>query len=241
MDRGVRAYPQAMQAGTRVRLAPDRVALVPAIAMVALAWVAMVLVPAGHDAGSFAAMWLTMTIAMMVPTVLRPMQRAADGSVVRAVAFLAGYAAPWLVAGLPAFAVMGLVDWSPAWLAFAWLIAGAYMLLPWTQRALADCRRVRFSGSPGRYGVRQGVRCVASCGPLMLAVMATAMLLPLVAGVALMATVTALVCWQKAPRTSGRSIAAVGVVILLGAALSFVVVDGSGHAPHVAWQGVVQT
>ena len=224
-----------MEARSHATIAP--VVLVPVIAVVALAWIGLILVPMGHDPVAFAGMWLAMTIAMMLPTVLRPLQRAADGSPARAGAFVAGYAAPWLVAGLPGFAILSAVPWTAPWVSFAWLVAGAYLLLPRTQRLLVDCRRVPWSGSPTRYGLRQGTRCVASCGPLMIATMATAMVLPSAAlGVALLVAVTALVCWQKSPRTSARAIAAVGVAVLLVGALSFVALDADAHPAHASGQ-----
>lgn len=217
---------------TLTRAVPS-VLLVPLVGIVGVAWVALLLLPMGHAPASFAAMWLAMTVAMMVPTVLRPLSRAADGSATRASAFLAGFVAPWLIVGLPAFVMLGAVAWSPGWVAFAWILAGAYQLTPWTQRRFSDCRAIAFRRDPWRYGARQGLRCVASCGPLMVASMATAMaVVSPVVGLGVMALVTALVCWQKAPRTSGRAIATVGLGILVVGALGLALGGGSAAVPH---------
>ena len=226
-----------MQASARPLASIPLTVVGPVVGLVALAWVTLTAVGMRHDPSSFALMWLAMTVAMMVPTVLRPLQRAADGSAARAGAFVAGYTVPWLLAGLPSFVILMSIDWSAPWVAFAWVVAGAYLLIPRTQRLLVDCRRVPWNGSPAGYGLRQGTRCVASCGPVMIAAMATGMVLASTLwGLAVMVAVTALVCWQKSPRTSARAIAAVGVAVLLSGALSFVVLDGSAHPSHVSGQ-----
>ena len=64
---------------------------------VAAAWVVLALVPVSHGLTAFGAMWLAMSVAMMVPTVMRPMQRAAAGSPRRAWLFLGGFVAVWFV------------------------------------------------------------------------------------------------------------------------------------------------
>ena len=114
-------------------------------------------------------MWVAMSVAMMIPTVLRPMMRAADGSVARRRAFGVGFIAVWLIAGVPTYVVMNAVEWTSGWIATAWVLAGAYQLTPVMQRNLTTCRSVRYADDPARYGARQGVRCVASCWPVMLA------------------------------------------------------------------------
>jgi hypothetical protein len=66
----------------------------------------------------------------------------------------------------------------------------------------------------------------------MLAAMVTAMALPaLAAGLAVLVAVTAVICWQKQPATSGRAVAALGLVlVLLGTAV--LVFGGSGTLSH---------
>ena len=219
-----------------IALAPPRVragVLLPATVLVLAGW-AVLAVARDHQAlGAFAAMWLAMSVAMMVPTVVRPMLRAADGSATRAWAFLGGFVVVWLVAGIPTFWVMNAITWTPFWIAAAWFMAGLYQVTPVMQRHLGTCRSVRFDGDPLRYGARQGVRCVASCWPVMLAVMVTAMalpgvLLPLLALVA----VTALLCWEKEPGTTRRAVTSVGLAMLLVSAGGYVLAGGGGAVHH---------
>jgi predicted metal-binding membrane protein len=178
-------------------------------------------------------MWAAMSVAMMIPTVLRPMMRAAQGSVSGAWRFVAGFLAVWFVAGVPTFVVMNAVEWTTGWIAAAWVLAGAYQLTPVMQRNLTTCRSVRFTGDPTGYGARQGLRCVASCWPVMLAVMVTAMALPgTVLPLLALVGVTALLCWEKQPGTTSRAVAAVGMAMLLVAAGGAVMLGGGGAAHH---------
>lgn len=204
--------------------------LVPGALLILLGWAVLAVVRDHGSAGSFAAMWVAMAVAMMVPTTLRPMMRAADGSVARAWAFAAGFVAVWLLAGVPAYLLMNAIAWTPFWIAAAWFTAGLYQLSPVMQRSMATCRSVRFDGDATRYGIRQGARCVASCWPVMLAVMVTVMalpgtLLPLLALVG----VTVLLCWEKQPAIAPRAIASVGMAMLLLAAGGFVLLGNGGH------------
>jgi predicted metal-binding membrane protein len=213
-------------------LAPRRIragVLVPGAALVLGGWVVLAVARDHASTASFATMWLAMCVAMMIPTALRPMMRAAQGSVAGAWRFTAGFLAVWTVAGLPTYVVMNSVEWTAGWIATTWVLAGAYQLTPLMQRNLTTCRSVRFAGDPTAYGARQGLRCVASCWPVMLAVMVTAMalpgtVLPLVALVA----VTALLCWEKQPGTTARAVASVGMAMLLVAAGGAVLFGGGG-------------
>lgn len=219
-------------------LAPRRIragVLLPGAVLVLAGWVVLALVRDHVSVPSFATMWLAMSVAMMIPTVLRPMMRAAQGSVSGAWRFASGFLAVWLVAGVPAYLVMNAVEWTTAWIATAWVLAGAYQLTPVMQRSLTTCRSVRFLGDPTRYGARQGARCVASCWPVMIAVMVTAMslpgtVLPLIALLAL----TVLLCWEKDPGTTARAVASVGMAMLLLAAGGAVLLGGGGAAHHSA-------
>jgi predicted metal-binding membrane protein len=207
--------------------------LVPGAIMVLGGWLVLAIAGDHRSLPSFAAMWLAMSVAMMIPTALRPMMRAADGSAVRAWQFVAGFVAVWLAAGVPSYLVMGALDWTPGWIAAAWVLAGAYQLTPWMQRQLISCRSVRFDGAATRFGVGQGVRCVASCWPVMLAAMVTAMALPgLVLPMLALVGVTALLCWEKQPGTTTRSVAAIGLAMLLVAVGGVVLMGGGGPAGH---------
>ncbi len=201
-------------------------------------WLVLAIDPVHSRAASFAAMWLAMAVAMMVPTTLRPMMRAADGSSRRAFAYAAGFALVWLVAGIPAYLVMNAVAWTPFWIAAAWFVAGMYQTLPAMRRNLRSCGSIRYAHDPLRYGVRQGARCVTSCWPLMIAVMVTAMAIPgTVLPLAALVAATALVCWLKDPSASSRAVASVGIAMLVLAGMAFVLVGGGqpgAPAPHHA-------
>ncbi len=219
-----------------VVLAPPRIragVLVPGVVLVLGSWAVLAVVRDHASPPSFALMWIAMSVAMMIPTVLRPMMRAAQGSAWGAWRFVAGFLAVWLVAGVPAFLVMNGVEWTTSWIAASWVLAGAYQLTPLMQRKLTTCRSVRFTGDPTRYGARQGVRCVASCWPVMLAVMVTAMALPgTVLPLLALVGVTALLCWEKQPRTTARAVASVGMAMLLVAAGGAVLLGGGGSPAH---------
>ena len=208
-------------------------ALLPAAGLIAVAWAVLAVTRDHAGAAEFAAMWAAMTVAMMIPTVLRPLLRAADGSPTRAWTFLAGFAAVWLAAGVPTFVVMNAIEWTPFWIAACWFAAGVYQLTPAMHRHLGTCRSVRFDGEPLAYGLRQGWRCVASCWPVMVAVMVTAMALPgTVVPLLALVAVTALLCWEKEPGTTRRAVAAVGMAMLLTAAGGFALAGGGGSVHH---------
>lgn len=107
--------------------------------------------------------WMVMVVAMNVPLHVDSIRAVAFGAPRRrhlAIArFLAGYLAPWAAAGVP-------VAWlctfgpprAPGVLAVVLIVALFWLLLP---------RRVPLPGSSG--GLPVGVRCLSSCGPLMLA------------------------------------------------------------------------
>jgi predicted metal-binding membrane protein len=217
-------------------LAPRRFragVLVPGVVLMAAGWLVLAGAREHGSASSFLAMWLAMSVAMMIPTVLRPMLRAAEGSVGRAWLFVGGFVAVWLAAGIPAFLAMRVVAWTPGWIAAVWIAAGAYQLTPFMQRNLTTCRSIRFDGDPGRYGARQGLRCVASCWPVMLAVMLTEMELPgNVLPMLALVGVTALLCWEKRPQTTARALAGVGLAMLLVAAGGVVLFGGGGASAH---------
>ena len=209
----------------------------PAVALVGGSWLLLVALPDSHALLPFAAMWLAMTLAMMLPTVTRPLLRAADGSPARGWAFIGGFTGVWLAAGVPGYLLLVGIPWTPFWIALLWVAAGAYQLTPAMQGLLSSCRSVRFDGDPVSYGVRQGLRCVGSCSPVMLAAMTTSMLLPgTVLPVAVLVGVTVLLCWEKNLRARTKPVAIAGVVMLALASWALVAGVGgstSGHS-HVA-------
>jgi len=209
--------------------------IVPGALMLLIAWGVLAVARDHGTVAGFVEMWLAMSVAMMVPTVARPLMRAADGSVGRAWAFVAGFVAVWLLAGVPTYIVMAAVEWTPFWLAAAWIVAGAYQLTPVMQRQLRTCRSIRYDGDAARYGVQQGWRCVASCWPLMVAVMVTVMAIPgTVAPLLVLVSVTALLCWEKHPAAAPRAIAALGIAMLLLAGGAYVTLGGGSGHPHAS-------
>ena len=205
-----------------------RPALLPVLAAVIAAWAVLAVAPQSN----FWVMWLAMAVAMMLPSATRPLARAAQGSSARGMMFAAGFLMLWAVAGVPAWLIMRSVTWTPSWIAAVWAAAGMYQLTPVMRRHLSTCASIDFRNDPLRYGVRQGVRCVTSCGPLMIAVSVTAMVIPqLWLALAVLVAMTALVCWQKRVSTSPRAVAAWGLAIVLVAAVAWVVA-GSGAVHH---------
>ena len=206
-------------------------AVAPVAGAVVGAWVVMALVANHSTVTSFSVMWVAMSIAMMVPTTLRPMMRAADGSARRAWTFLVAFVSVWLAAGVPAFLIMNGIAWTPFWITLAWIAAGLYQLTPGMHRLVRSCGSVRFAGDPLTYGLRQGLRCVASCAPVMLAVMVTAMSLPgFVLALALLVGFTILLCWEKEPSTSRQALMGVGMGMIVLAVLGVMVLGGGGAA-----------
>jgi hypothetical protein len=203
--------------------------LIFAMAVAVLAWTVLVAVQIPHQGNTFVQMWMLMVVAMMVPTVLRPMRRVSAGSFPRAVGFLLGYVVIWFIAVVPAYAIMR-VPWTPWLLALAWVAVGLYQSLPWTQRALRSCRSLRTEDSAWASGVRQGAACLIACGPLMFIGMATLMApMPHAFMLLGMAALTGFMMWEKSPRVSAAAIQASGVVLILCATVALLTVSGSGH------------
>lgn len=205
--------------------------VVPAAVAVVVAWVVLAMATDHSSVSSFAVMWVAMSVAMMIPTVTRPMMRAADGSAARAWTFLGAFLAVWLIAGVPAYLLMSALQWTPFWIALAWIVAGAYQVLPLQHRLVKSCSSVPFTGRAVDYGARQGIRCVTSCAPIMLAAMVTAMALPgFVAPVLVLLGLTALLCWEREPSTPRQAMVVVGMVLILTAVAAVMMFgSGAGH------------
>lgn len=202
--------------------------VLPAAAAVLAAWIVVALATDHSSVGTFSVMWVAMSIAMMLPTVTRPMMKAADGSPRRAWTFLSTYLVVWLVAGVPAYLLMNAIQWTPFWIALTWIVAGLYQVLPVQHRLARSCSSVSYTGGASDYGFRQGVRSLASCAPIMLAAMVTAMVLPgLVAPVALLLGITVLLCWEREPSTPRQAMVGAGMAMML-LAVAGVMLFGSG-------------
>lgn len=208
--------------------------LIPVAGAVLAAWVVLAFATDHTSLASFSLMWVAMSIAMMIPTTTRPMLKAANGSAQRAWVFLAGYVTVWLMAGVPAYALMNAITWTPFWIAMAWIAAGLFQVTPLVHQLNRSRSSVRFFGEPLSYGLRQGVRCVGSCAPVMLAVMVTAMSLPgLVLPLALLIALTVLLCWEKEPSTLRQALMGVGMAMILVAVLGVMVLGGGGGVAHL--------
>lgn len=171
------------------------VALTATLGLAAAAWVVVVRQMTGMDMGAatqlgslgfFAAAWVSMMAAMMLPgaapAVLRH-ARAANRA--RAVPlFLAGYLAVWALVGLPVYAAYrphgSLVAGTVV------LAAGCYELTPLKRRFRQRCRQSI------RSGLRFGLCCVGSSIALMLMLVALGVM-----SLAWMSIIAAVVLAQK--------------------------------------------
>jgi predicted metal-binding membrane protein len=143
-----------------------------------IAWAVTVERMGGMDAGPgtdlgglgwYLGIWVTMTVAMMLPSALR---------VARGLPFVAGYLGAWTAFGLAAYGLFRLVtSFDTGWLAWdrggpyvaggAIVAAGIYELTPLKQHCLHRCRT-----PAGRGGLVHGVDCVGCCLGLMAALFA---------------------------------------------------------------------
>jgi predicted metal-binding membrane protein len=149
----------------RTLAAPSRTTVV-LVGAAALAWAVTVDRMRGMDAGPgmelggiswYLGIWVTMTAAMMLPSVVH---------VARTVLFVAGYLAVWTVYGLAAYVFYSLV--SGPYVAGAVIVAaGLYELTPLKRRSLHDCRTAPDSGNGLRSGLTNGLDCVGASGGLM--------------------------------------------------------------------------
>ena len=199
-----------MTAAARARLQ----ARVPLLAVSALSWIALIvrerdprealctLAPAQRAPGALAAAAALMFGAMMLPAAAAPLRHVLDRSFARrrlaaGTLFVAGYALPWVAAGVALLALAARIDAArPAAPAFAAAILGIalWQCSPAKQRCLN-----RSHSHPGlspfgaragldvlRFGATHSLWCIGSCSALMLLPMLfPAIHLPLMAGVTL--------------------------------------------------------
>jgi predicted metal-binding membrane protein len=125
--------------------------------------------------GSFLWLWLAMSAAMMLPTVV-PAASLASALGRSATLFVLGYAAVWAVAGLVAYEAARTFDGAGRWLAIAAVsLAALYQLTPLKEACLRRCRSPM--GSLLRRGslvagAEHGAVCLGCCWALMLALLA---------------------------------------------------------------------
>jgi predicted metal-binding membrane protein len=131
--------------------------------------------------GWYVGIWMTMTAAMMLPTVLPHVAWLARRA--PAVLFSLGYLAVWTAYGVAAYGLYRLVtSFDTGWLAWdaagpyvvggVIVAAGLYELTPLKRRSLRRCRRLRDDAGALRSGLEHGVDCVGCSGGLMLVLFA---------------------------------------------------------------------
>ena len=187
-------------------------------------------------APDFLLMWLTMTVAMMLPSLMPMLCRyrrrvatttAAQLDILTAFAAL-GYFFVWTAFGVLAFvgesALSGLEMRGPAATGVFVLGAGALQFSRWKARHLACCRGMEsccaelpVGLSPAwRHGLRLGIHCVHCCFGLTVMLLAMGMM-----DLRAMALVTAAICIERfvpnglrAARMLGGIFIAVGLVLI---------------------------
>ena len=124
---------------------------------------------------SFLWLWLAMSAAMMLPTVV-PSTYLAAALGRSATLFVLGYAAVWAAAGLLAFGAARALDGAARWLAVAAvLLAAVYQLTPLKDACLRRCRSPMGTLMRRRSlqaGIEHGALCLGCCWALMLALIA---------------------------------------------------------------------
>jgi predicted metal-binding membrane protein len=165
---------------------------------------------------SFLWLWIAMSAAMMLPSVV-PAASLAERVGRSGTAFVGGYFAVWAVTGVAAFGATRVLMSAGRWLAAgAIAAAAAYQLSPLKDACLRRCRSplglLLRRGALGA-GLEHGVLCLGCCWALMLA------LLALGAGSLLwMAAVAAAIFVEKVTSVGARASAPLAVG-LVGAAV----------------------
>ena len=207
-----------MNTQTRTSAAPAAAALTATLGLAAVAWAFAVRQMNGMDMGPesslgsvafFAALWVAMMAAMMLPGAAPAAVRVAQGGGVRAVPlFLGSYLAVWALAGIAVYVLYRPHGTLAAGLAT--IAAGAYELTPVKTYFR---RRCQASAQPGW---RFGLCCLGSTAGLMLILIALSVM-----SVAWMAVLAALALAQKLlpPRPAldipvALAIIALGVLIV---------------------------
>lgn len=139
----------------------------------------------------FLAMWVTMMVAMMFPTIApivlmhRMVIQRRGGGISLTVAFVAGYLLVWTTAGLVPLVVLmasGRLPLNPTWVTrmagILLIVAGLYQFTSWKQTCLRACRTpLTFLSTHDfgrgwigtiRTGISHGAYCLGCCWALML-------------------------------------------------------------------------
>lgn len=159
---------------------------------------------------------LTMTAAMMLPTLIEPVRFVAGHSLWKRrhgniACFLTGYLSVWMLWGAGcALLITAATGLGRALTIGALVLAAAWQASPWKARALRECHRGASLATRGwpatrdclRYGVVIGFACWRGCWALMLLCAATGH-----SPIAMIA-VTAFVWWERMPARPGISLRA---------------------------------
>jgi len=137
--------------------------------------------------------WVLMVAAMMLPVLAPQVRTLAMRSLWprrqrSAAFFVVGYAVVWVVAGgalLAALVALGVEPLGLPWLIGILLVAAVWQVSTPRKRVMRRCGSLRLGAATGlsadlncaRVGVRAGGRCLVTCGPLMLAMVASHSLL----------------------------------------------------------------
>lgn len=158
--------------------------------VVGLGSVGVAMMPFAMNSGVFMAMWLTMMVAMMFPTIApivllhRMVMRRAGAGLAPTVSFVGGYLLVWTAAGLVPLGVLLAfrgVAHETGWVApvsgVVLIVAGAYQFSRWKAVCLKACvSPVTFLSThhfgkgllgTARTGVVHGLYCLGCCWALM--------------------------------------------------------------------------
>jgi predicted metal-binding membrane protein len=176
----------------------------------------MMSMDASVSVASFLWLWVAMTAAMMLPSVVPAASLAAAVGRSGAV-FVSGYFVLWAVAGLAAFAAMRGLAGTGEWVAAAALAAAAgYQLSPLKGACLRRCRSpLRSLLNRGAFaaGLEHAGFCLGCCWALMLVVLALGM-----SSLVWMAVIAAVIFVEKATAIGARASGLVALA-LAGAAV----------------------
>jgi predicted metal-binding membrane protein len=165
---------------------------------------------------SFLWLWLAMSAAMMLPTIV-PATYLASAVGRSAAVFVVGYSVVWAAVGLLAYEAARGLGGAGRWLAIgAVLLAAVYQLTPLKDACLRRCRSplgTLLRRGALRAGVEHGALCIGCCWALMLALIALG-----IGSMLWMAGLAAVVLVEKVAPFGERSTALVAVG-LVGAAV----------------------
>jgi predicted metal-binding membrane protein len=166
--------------------------------------------------GPFLWLWVAMSAAMMLPSVV-PAASLAGRFDRSGTIFVAGYAAVWAATGVVAYLAARVLADEGQWLAAAAVVlAAAYQLTPLKAACLHRCRSplgMLLRRSTFRAGLEQGLACLGCCWALMLALLALG-----IGSMFWMAALAAAIFAEKVTRAGPRASLPVAAV-LAGAAV----------------------